>query len=395
MKPQRLSILWVSFTILDAYLHKTAFFNIMGQLSELGHKPTLVAVRSKNAFRIEHLPIRIISIPLRYVPALSPVMFAISLLFFLPVYIVVYKPDFVIFDPEIHILSAFPTLFISKFRKVRLVLDIRTTPVETVGFRGFLRRFWFSFSVLLAKKLFDGITIITPLMKKEVCNDFGLNPEKVGVWTSGVSDTLFNPDNPRFAKEKLRKSLGLAENFVVLYHGVFTATRGLTETIEGIKVLKRRYPHVVFYLLGTGPIVAKLKALIQEQGVQKNVIIHNPVEQSEVPKFINMCDVCIVPLPNHPYWRHQSPLKLLECLAMGKVVILTDILAHRSVVGEAKCGLYTSSVNPAEIAKAIEYAYINKEDLDEWGKTGWKIVKEKYTWAKVAKDLENYLQSID
>jgi hypothetical protein len=40
---------------------------------------------------------------------------------------------------------------------------------------------------------------------------------------------------------------------------------------------------------------------------------------------------------------------------MEKAVILTDIPAHRAVIGEAKCGVYISSVNPMEIAKAIEY----------------------------------------
>src|SRR4030067_289454 len=134
-----------------------------------------------------------------------------------------------------------------------------------------------------------------------------------------------------------------------------------------------------------------LRALIQKEGLQENVIITNSVNQSEVPKFIGMCDVCIVPLPDHPYWRSQSPLKLLEYLAMEKVVILTDIPAHRAVIGEAKCGIYISSVKPIEIAKAIEYAYLNKENLQELGKIGRAIIKEKFTWAKVAGDLENYL----
>jgi glycosyltransferase involved in cell wall biosynthesis len=80
---------------------------------------------------------------------------------------------------------------------------------------------------------------------------------------------------------------------------------------------------------------------------------------------------------------------------MEKVVVLTDIPAHRAVIDKAKCGIYVSSVKPMEIAKAIEYAYFNKENLGEWGKIGRKIVEEEYTWEKVARDLENYLLSID
>jgi glycosyltransferase involved in cell wall biosynthesis len=322
-------------------------------------------------------------------------MFTLVLFIYLPVFIIISAPNFVIFDPEIQILSSLPGLFVSNFKKAKFVLDIRTTPVETVGFRGFQRSFWFSVSVLIAKKLFDGITIITPSMKEKVCNDFDLKPDRVGVWTSGVSDSLFNPKNFILKSMELKRKFGLTGKFVVFYHGTFTPTRGLRETIDALKILLPRYPNIVFFLLGTGALASELSALIQTEGFQENVIIGNPVDQVEVPKFISMCDVGIIPLPDHPYWRFQSPLKLLEYLAMEKVVILTDIPAHRAVIGEAKCGVYISAVNPTKIAGAIEYAYLNKGNLEEWGKMGRKIVKEKYTWEKVAMDLENYLLSID
>jgi glycosyltransferase involved in cell wall biosynthesis len=392
---QKMSTLWVSFTFLDAFLHKTALLNVLRQFAEFGHKPSLLAVRSRNAYQIEDARVRIISVPLRYMPLISPVMFTIVLVLFLPVFIIISRPDFIIFDPDVHILSCFPVLFVSKFEKVKSVLDIRTVPVETVGFRGFLRRFWFSVSILVAKKLFDGITIITPSMKKKVCNDFDLNPDKVGVWTSGVSDSLFNPKNFISRSAELKRKLGLTGKFVVFYHGVFTPTRGLTETIDALKLLLPKYPDIVFFLLGTGPLASKLSALIQKEGLQGNIIIANPVDHSEVPKFISMCDIGIIPLPDHPYWRFQSPLKLLEYLAMEKAVILTDILAHRAVIGEAKCGIYISSVKPMEIANAIEYVYLNRDTLEERGKIGREIVKREYTWEKVAGKLENYLLSID
>jgi hypothetical protein len=327
-------------------------------------------------------------------PLVSPVLFTIVLILFLPVFIVISRPDFIIFEPEVHILSCFPGLFVSKFTKARSILDIRTVPVETVGFRGFLREFWFSVSILIAKKLFDGITIITSSMKEKICNDFHLNQDRVGVWTSGVSDSLFNPRNFIPENAELRRKWGLTGKFIVFYHGIFTPTRGLVETIDALKIIIPKYPDIVLFLLGAGPSASKLSGLIQRENLQENVIIANPVDHSKVPKFISMCDVGIVPLPDHPYWRFQSPLKLLEYLAMEKVVILTDIPAHRAVIGKAECGVYISSVNPMEIAKAIEYVYLSKDSLKDWGKIGREIVKRGYTWEKVAGSLENYLLSI-
>jgi glycosyltransferase involved in cell wall biosynthesis len=388
---KKMSILWVSY-FLDN--NNPALHNILNQLSEMGHLPSIISVQAKNLFRTKSAKVRILSVPLKHVSLFSKVMFAIILFFYLPICIVNSKTNVVIIEPYPQILSAFPSLLVSRLKKVKFILDIRSTPVETEGFRGFLTRFWFSVSVLIAKKLFDGMTIITPLMKREVCYEFNVDPARVGVWTSGVSDTLFNPENLATRSTELRKKLELTEKFVVFYHGAFSATRRLSEVIKAMEILKRKYSNIVFFLLGTGPIISDLKALVIEEALQDNVIFHNLVDHSEVPKFIGMADVCIVPLPNHPYWRFQSPLKLLEYLAMEKVVILTDIPAHRAVIGEAKCGIYLSSVKPIEIAEKIEYAYLDKASLKKWGKIGREIIKKGYTWDKVANDLENYLLSV-
>lgn len=391
---RRLKILWVNPTTLDVFLHNTYLPHTLKQLAELGHDVTLISVRSRGIVKTKNPQVRMSLVPLRFVPLFSPIIFSIVLFFYLPVYVIISKPDFVIMIPDISIISSIPSFLISKFSRTRFVLDVRSIPVETVGVRGFLQKFWFHFSLSAAKKFFDGIGILTSLMKKEICNSYAIDPDKMGVWTSGVSVDLFNPKNFISESVALRRKLGLTAKFVVFYHGVFTRTRGLAETANALKTLLPKYPNLIFFLLGSGPLATELGALIQKEGLQENVILANPVDHTEVPKFIGMCDIGIVPLPDHPYWRFQSPLKLLEYLAMEKVVILTDIPAHRVVIGEAKCGIFISSIDPMEIARAIEYAYVNKAYLEGWGKTGRELVKEKYIWEKVVRDLENYLVSI-
>jgi glycosyltransferase involved in cell wall biosynthesis len=385
----------VSPIILDTQLHREFLLDTLRQLAQLGHNTFLIAMRSRYAYRNEDPRVRVVPVPLRYVPVVSPLFFASVLSIFLPIYTIKSKPDFIIIEPDVSVLSSIPSLLISKFRKQKFVLDVRSVPVETVGFRGFLHKFWFSVSVLIAKKMFHGITIITPLMKKEVCNSFNIDSKKVGVWTCGVSPILFDPKNYISQNAELRTLFGFSGKFIVFYHGIFTATRGLIETIKAIGILKREYPDVVFFLLGSGPIVPTMKELIQMEELQDNVVIHDPVPHNKVPKFIWMSDVCIVPFPYNPYWRFQCPVKLLEYLAMEKVIIATDIPAHRSIMNKEKCAIYISSIEPVDIAKSIKYAYQNKEKLEEWGKNGRTAILENYTMGKIAKDLENYLLTIE
>lgn len=388
-------VLWVSSINLGESLHRKSKTEIMGSLAKLGYASNLVAISSTNPIQSENSQVHLISIPLKSVPIISSVMYSIALFFFLPLHILFSKPDYIIADPYISVFSFAPVLPISKLTGKKLILDIRSTPVEVTGFRGFLKTLLFTTSVSLSKRLFNGITIITPLMKEEICRRFGIDPKRVCVWSSGVSLILFNPETCSSKGVKLRQKLGLTGKFVVLYHGVFSAKRGLIETIEAMSMVKKANNNVVFLLLGAGPFNQRLEELIQVKKLRDNVIIQGSVEHAVVPKFIAMCDLGIVPLPDHPYWRTQCPLKLLEYLAMRKVVVMTSIPAHQSVVGEERCGIYISSVNPAEIAKSVMYAYNNREKLRAWGTSGRKIIEENYSWDKIAADLESCLLSID
>lgn len=395
-------ILWVSPMRLDVDTCQTSQLEILRNLTQRGHRATLIAIQSEKKIHSKDKGVNLILVPLRYVPLVSPLMFSGIVFFLLPFYVVVSRPDFIITEPDIPVIGFIPSILFSKFKKVKLVLDVRSTPVGTDAIPGFIARgrefltsFSFSTSILTAKKFFDSITIITPLMKNQICTRFNINPKRVGVWTSGVSTRFFNPEDYIFRKNKLKRELGLLGKFIVFYHGSVSMKRGLVETVEAMSIVKRAYPDVVFFLLGAGSQArAYLEKLIQRNGLQENVIVHDAVDYSEVPSYISVCDVGIVPLPNLPYWRFQCPLKLLEYLAMEKVVIATDIPAHRTVVGDKKCCIYLRSESPNDIAKSIVYAYLNKNKLEEWGKSGRKIVQKNYTWDKVSTDLENHLFSI-
>ncbi|MCK4434654.1 glycosyltransferase, partial [Candidatus Bathyarchaeota archaeon] len=93
-------------------------------------------------------------------------------------------------------------------------------------------------------------------------------------------------------------------------------------------------------------------------------------------------------------WRYQQPLKLLEYMAMGKPIIAVDSPAHRFVAGGNRNVVYVRNLNPNELAKAMVYAYENREKLKDWGRAGQQVIAEKYVWKKVNEDLISYLKRI-
>jgi len=396
MESHRKRIFWISFLVLDMVLHKTSQIEILKSLAKRGYETSFFTVYSKERPQSNMNGIHLFAIPLRYVPHLSSLMYTIFLFFYLPFQFIRSKPDFIIVEPrDPTFLSILPIVLLPKFWRPKIIMDVRTTPVVT----GYVQTLLFRTAISISKKVFDGITIITPMMKNEICNECHIDPKKVGVWTSGVSTTIFNPEN--YDEVALRKKNNLLNKFVIFYHGVMGQSfkegwaRGIFASIKSIELLKNIYPDLVLFLLGDSQRFHWIKELIEECGIQDNVILHDKVNYEDVPQYIALCDCALVPLPDLSFWRNQSPLKLLEYLAMEKVVIATDIPANRYIIGESKCAVYIPSASPEEIAKAIQYIHCNREKLKEWGVFGRKIVEEKYTWDNVARDFEHYLLSLN
>jgi len=389
-------ICWISNLVLDMHLNKTSQIEVLKSLAKRGHETSLFAVYSKERPQFNIEDVQLIPIPLRYVPYFSTLMYAIFLFIYLPFHFIYSKPDFVIVDShELTFLSVLSTILFPKSKRPKTILEIRTTPVPGTVY---IERLLFKSAIMTAKKSFDGMTIITPMMRNEICDKFNINPNKVGVWTSGVSITIFNPRN--YDKLILRKRQGLYHKFIVFYHGslgsyVTGHARGVVAIIKAIELLKNECPDLILFLLSDIRNCQWIRELVVDCNIQGNVILHDKVNYENVPKYIAICDCGLIPALNIPEWRNQSPLKLLEYLAMEKVVIATDILAIRYIMGESKCAIYIPSSSPEEIAKAILYVYDNKEKLKEWGALGRKIVEENYSWEKVAENFEHYLLSLD
>lgn len=387
--------------ILDLSLHRTAELEMIRNLAKRGCNILLLGMRSKHAFRYKNYPDdcldkppKLLLVPIRYLNVIAPALYAFVTIFLIPMTILCFNPDFVIVESGTLTTSSILGIVVSKLRKTKLVLDIRSVPVEVGGFYGALHEFWFDVSVHIARKLFSGITIVTPMMKQEICAEFSINPSRVGVWENGATTTLFDPDAWRIQGNKLKAKLGLSGKFVVFYHGYVVSTRGLLEVIEAIKMIKKEHSNVVFFMLGSGPFADQLKSSIKRENIQNNVIIHDAVDFEQVPQFISMSDVAISPTPDYHYWRAQSPISVFEYLSMEKTVIATDLPLHRRIMGNLECAIYISSSNPEAIAKGIEFALANKDKLEDWGKLGRKKILSEYTWQKEAENLENYLLSL-
>ena len=388
-------ILWIADKYIDTSIDRATWIETVKHLVHMGYDITLLTLARKRKLYYGIRPhIHYMAyLRIRYLGFFT---FYLFLIFYLGYYLFIKRKEVVILHPA-SCLAALPFVLLRKIGllKTRWILDIRTIPVEQSGFTAQLNRRIFHSAVTIARLFFDSITVITPFMREWLSKTYGLNGKKIGIWTSGVSIETFNPENcDQDALVHLRKTFGLVNKFVIMYHGILKIERGLQETLKALKIfVNNGHPDCVLFLLGDGADRYKLKKLIHSYRLDGHVIIHGPVPYEQVPVFLMASDVGILPFPFVDCWRVSSPIKLMEYLAMGKPVIVTEMEAHRHVIGDHAAGFFVKSNHPEELIKGISESYLKRKYLPILGEMGRDIVAQRYTWEKQALELSHYFGS--
>lgn len=390
-------ILQIQEKYLDIALDKSAFFEMIKSLTKNGHEIILLTgfKKKREYYGLQGNIRYLFSIKIK---GLHFFTLKWSIFFYSFIMLRKWQPDVVLCCP----FSVFPLVSInilSKIilKKVKFVMDIRSIPVEVNSLGDKIKEHLFNLSIVLVKNLFDGITVISPFMRKYVSKKYRLEEKIIGVWSSGASLEHFNPD--RLSKErvtKIKRELNLDKKFVVMYHGVLTPNRGLQETISAMNLIKNSYKDIVFLMVGDGSAKRALQKLIADYQIDENVKLIGSVPYDDIPYYIELCNIGILPFPPLMWWRVSSPIKLMEYLAVGKPVIVTDIEAHREVLDSCKYAIFVPLNNPEDLASAISKA------CAKWGQLKYnfnfpesrEMVKNHYTWDRQAEKLESYLSSL-
>ncbi len=278
-----------------------------------------------------------------------------------------------------------------RHRRRTYVLDVRSGPVNYVGtFRGFLKITRYRIGLFLARWGFDGLSVITEKMKENILAQFGFQEDRVCVWTSGVNFSLFHPRSDSVA---LKARLYGTVRFVLLHHGVLDYNRGIENVVRAVQMLKEEFSHILFVILGKGPIEAKIQKMIKENALEEHVRLLGRKPYAEVPLYIAGSDIGVVPLLKLKWWEESSPLKLIEYLAVGKPVLVTDIWAHRSVLDDSPAGFFIADSTPALIADKLR-EIMGLPDLTERGAIGHQIASTNYDWNEMGAAFAAFLRNL-
>ncbi len=116
--------------------------------------------------------------------------------------------------------------------------------------------------------------------------------------------------------DELRRTLGLNGKIVIGFVGWFRRWHGLEFLIEAFTDSELR-SDAVLLLIGDGPAMPDLRALVERRKLEQSVVFAGPVLHEDIPPYLALFDIAVQPAANE----YCCPMKILEYMALGKPIV--------------------------------------------------------------------------
>jgi len=228
----------------------------------------------------------------------------------------------------------------------------------------------------------DLIVVVSDVLRESLVNQ-GIAESTILVNPNGVDTDLFSP---RVDPTPMRGALGLEGKTVLGFIGTFGRWHGAEVLAQAFAHALQKAPEMQEQLrllyVGDGLTMAKVKRIVQELGIESQVLFTGFVPQAEAPNYLAACDILVSPhVPNADGTRFfGSPTKLFEYMAMAKGIVASDLDQIGEVLEHGKTAWLTQPGDPRSLTQGILRLARNTALRQRLGNAARKMVETKYTW---------------
>ena len=234
----------------------------------------------------------------------------------------------------------------------------------------------------------DQVTTICEGLRTDLCAR-GIRTQKVTVIPNAVDLLHFTDGRPR--DPILARQLGLGTAPTLGFIGSFYAYEGLALLLEAMPLMLLGCPALRLLLVGGGAQEVALKTLAHRLGVEHNVIFAGRVPHAEVTRYYDLIDVLVYPRLPMRLTELVTPLKPLEAMAQGRLVVASDVGGHRELIADGKTGILFQAGSRTALAEKVLDLFQHPERWPALRRAARAYVESERNWqTSVARYAEIY-----
>ena len=218
----------------------------------------------------------------------------------------------------------------------------------------------------------EAIVTICEGLRKEIISR-GIPKNRVTVVPNGVDVGQFGSRGP--ASPELRSSLELEGKLVLGFLGSFYEYEGIEDMLSALRRIRDTRSDVVLLLAGGGPLEDKLQQQTHALGISETVRFVGRIPHDQVSDYYALVDLFVYPRRPMRLTEIVTPLKPLEAMARGGVVIASDVGGHRELLADG----ITGYLYPAGSVEAL-------------ARTILKVIERRCEWEVIAENARRYVE---
>lgn len=293
------------------------------------------------------------------------------------------------FSPDIihahsPLLTALPALRVARRHRLPVVYEMRASWEDasvdhgTTAEGSFRYRLSKAAETVVLRKAHH-VTTICEGLRKEILSRAVLD-EKVTVIPNAVDIDRFSfHAGPR---DDAKQKLGLASKPTLGFIGSFYSYEGLDDLLLAVAELSHRKVDVQVVLVGGGPSDELLRGMATKLGLEDRVQFVGRVGHDEVHLFYKATDLLVYARKQTRLTEMVTPLKPLEAMAQGNLVLASDVGGHRELIRDGETGFLFRAGDVQDLASAVENVLAADAQWERIRNNGLEFVKTERNWRK-------------
>jgi len=232
----------------------------------------------------------------------------------------------------------------------------------------------------------DAIVAISESTKADIVKYYGVNPDKISV--------IYQPCHPLFYQlqsessiQQIQQSYQLYNDFL-LYVGSIQSRKNLLNLIKGYALLPKSLQIPLVLVGNGGKYKLKVKALIADLKLQKNVIWLENVRNNYHLQAIYQLATAVV----YPSFYEGFGLPVVEAL-LSKTAVITSNISSMPEAG-GKHSWYVNPDSTEEIGAAIKMFLNDEDERNRRVESGFKYAQQQFSSKRLTEKMINLYENL-
>jgi glycosyltransferase involved in cell wall biosynthesis len=199
---------------------------------------------------------------------------------------------------------------------------------------------------------------------------------------------IFNPVNPIFFAQHEHP---VSENNSLVYVGVLSRRKNIRIVVEALYELKKTNQLFKLHVIGgfkESAYETEIMSLVKECGLGSQIIFHGWMKQEQIREIYKDCPIFVL-----PSLQETLPVSIAEAMALGKVVVATDVGAINEMFTDQESGFLFRKNDRQHLVNVLQSLHDNPQ-LPAIGERARKEALEKFHPTLIAEKTMSFYREI-